>query len=354
MKTISNKLNNFLEQYLPFIGLTIGMIVFFLIYGYEILNPTVIDWLMQGDPAQIFLGWHFFRSEPFSFPIGLMTTYVHPSSTSIIFTSSIPLLAIPLKIIAPYLPPIFQYLGIWLLLCYALQGLFAVFLLKRFTTKHLLVLLGVCFFLLSPVLAHRAQVHLALCAHWIILAALYLYLGNYTLSTKIRWIALLAIALMVHFYLFVMAGVIFAGFLSKPLLDNFRSNWFSVFTISIVSIATLLMLMWILGYFVIGIAGAPGPEFGKHSMNIISPVNPFIKPTDPALLINPNKISSFLEPLPLLDYQTHEAFNYFGLGLILLLSVALYYLLSQKQLSIKKQHIPLACISILLLLQALE
>ena len=213
-----------MQKYIPIFGVSLGIFVFFNIYGYEILNPTFIEWTMKGDAAQHFLGWHFFRSEAWTFPLGTISSYMYPQGTSIVFTDSIPLLAIPLKLISSLLPPVFQYHGIWLLVCYILQGYFAVLLLRIVTNEPLLIFLGTLFFLLSPIMVQRAYPHEALSAHWIILASIYLYFQRDEINNRAKWIFLLIVAVMVHFYLFAMSFAIYVAYLLKALMENYKVN----------------------------------------------------------------------------------------------------------------------------------
>ena len=80
--------------------------------------------MYQDDPATHFLGWHFFRNEPWHLPLGLNWAYGMEMSSSIVYTDSIPLLALIFKPFSNYLPTLFQYTGLWILICFALQGTF--------------------------------------------------------------------------------------------------------------------------------------------------------------------------------------------------------------------------------------
>src|SRR5262245_2169292 len=222
-------MNSKVEQYTPIAGIALGGIVFFMMYGCKILEPTFVEWTLSGpDPAQHFLGWHFFRSEPWTFPLGTIKSYVYPEGTSLVYTDSIPLLAIPLKLVSAFLPPLFQFKGFWLLLCYLLQGYFAALLVSRILNHSIMNLLATLFFLLSPVLVARSYYHEALSAHWIILAALYLYFQVDSGTNRIRWVTLLILASMVHFYLLAMSFIILSGYLLRELLQDHKKNLGSV------------------------------------------------------------------------------------------------------------------------------
>jgi hypothetical protein len=127
----------------PLAGALTGGAFFVWIAGSRVIDPTEIGWVMQGDWRIHFLGWHFFRGEPWHWPPGRIEGYYHaPAGTAVGFTDSIPIAAFLLKPIAGWLPMPFQYLGLWLLLCFALQGAFGVRLARVWTQKPLLQLLG--------------------------------------------------------------------------------------------------------------------------------------------------------------------------------------------------------------------
>jgi len=103
-----------------------GFVIAFYLFGWEILNPKNISWLMaETDGAQYYLGWLFFRNEPWTFPLGLIQSYFAPIGTSIGLTDSLPLLAFPFKLVSGILPRDFQYFGIWIYVSYILQAVFA-------------------------------------------------------------------------------------------------------------------------------------------------------------------------------------------------------------------------------------
>ncbi|HTA75907.1 MAG TPA: DUF6311 domain-containing protein, partial [bacterium] len=88
----------------PFSGFFMGMVFFTSVFGFKILNPTYADWLFTGDSAQHYLGWEFFRNESWKNPLGLISSYGIPDGSSVVYTDSIPLLAIFFKIFKSILP----------------------------------------------------------------------------------------------------------------------------------------------------------------------------------------------------------------------------------------------------------
>ena len=64
----------------------LSAIVFCLIYGIKVINPTYTDWLLSGgDLSQHYLGWKAYRSSSWHFPIGMSDTLAYPNQTSIIY-----------------------------------------------------------------------------------------------------------------------------------------------------------------------------------------------------------------------------------------------------------------------------
>mgnify|MGYP006286010095 CR=1 FL=1 len=132
-----------------------AILAFLLIMGPYALIPTNIAWLSSGDPAQHYLGWAFYRHSPWTNPIGLNPDYGMDISSSIVYSDSIPLMAILLKPFSAWLPETFQYLGLWALLCFVLQGYFAYLLIGRMTKEPLLKILGAGFFIFAPAFLWR-------------------------------------------------------------------------------------------------------------------------------------------------------------------------------------------------------
>jgi hypothetical protein len=301
---------------------------FFAIAGPRFLDPTNIAWLVGGDPLQHYLGWAFYRNSPWSWPIGLNPAYGMDFSNSIVFTDSIPLLAIPFKAIALFLPEPFQYLGIWVLLCFVLQAYFAFRLIGLITNRASIQCLGCILFLFSPPLIFRLSLHESLMGHFIILAALYLNLRPRLdgVGFKARnaqlfgWIFLLSIAILTHFYFAVMVLVLWLADLCTRVRIAKKIS-FKDAAIEILTIVIFIgFIAWQAGYFAIEGASGATRGFGDFRTNLLA-------------LFNSRGWSYWLKPIPLRDSveaATGEGFQFLGAGSLLLVFTALYAVIRRR------------------------
>ena len=334
-------------------GGALGLIFFAAVYGVSILYPGNIGWLMVGDAGTHFIGWHFFRNEAWHFPLGAIHRYGMEIAASVVYSDSIPVLALVFKPFSKWLPEIFQYTGIWIALCYFLQGFFAWALMRRVSNDSLIQALGVSFFILSPILLFRGGAqHYALMGHWLILAAFVLYLSPSVRGLGWRWGGLALVAVLVHAYLAVMVLAICAadGF-RRFLLDRSISAAATLRFTLIVALFVALG-MWQGGYF--SAAGFVGGHSERYSMNLAAPF--MATPGIVGLESIPKEIqfSSFLPLHPFFTWEQYEGFNYLGLGVILLLLPGPYQLWRGYGQFALKPFLPLAGACLLLALYAIS
>lgn len=90
-----------------------------------------------GDAATNVAGWLFFRQDTWHFPMLKTDWLSYPEGTSVVFTDSIPLLVLPLKLIAGVLPANFHYFGLWNAASHLLQTTGAVLLIPSLGVRHL-------------------------------------------------------------------------------------------------------------------------------------------------------------------------------------------------------------------------
>ena len=304
------------------------------------VNPLNVAWLLrEGDSFQHYIGWHFFRQEPWGWPLGAVSTLATELSTSIVYTDSIPLYAIPLKLFHHWLPEQFQYLGLVIAINYCLNGLVACRLLLRVGVPAYAALIGALLISSLPIIILRGlgiQGHEALTAHWIILLAIELTLTaeKHRLNGAIRWLLLLTVAVLMHFYLFFMAGVFWAVwwlYLSyimvkraisardRPVRRHIVSVIYTYKEWWLLGLATpwvIFVVMWAAGYFYVDSQSSVSSGYSYYSAELLTFFNP-----NASVVVFHNRLASlsalFSGWLPAKEGQ-YEGTAYVGAGVLLL------------------------------------
>jgi len=316
----------------------LGPLVFFLLFDPRLLDPSYFRWLFWlPDPATQFLGWHFFRLEDWRLPPGAATNYGMDMGSSIVFTDSIPIAALLFKLARAALPDKFQYFGLWMLVCYTLQATFA-WLLSGIATRLVVSRLAItALFVLSPLLPDRAIGHYALMAHWLVLAALYLYLRASARLATASWCLLICGAALIHAYLlYLVLAVAFADAARRLWIDR-TATTFDIVRSTLVISAALLSTLWVAGYFRIPATSFSGGAeyYGRYAANLNA-------------LWNPQWGSLFLPGLPLIPGAEYEGFNYLGLGVLVMLPIAAFAWWRARPQRAARRYVPLAAVALLL------
>ena len=275
--------------------------------GTRPLDPTGIDWVMRGDWVPHHFGWAYFRAERWHWPPGTIHGYYAPLGSSIGLTDSIPLAAYLLKPLSAWLPQTFQYLGLWLLLCFALQGALGARLISRWSPSAVVQALGATLFVLVPTLLARVG-HAALCAHWLILWAMLVASRPSTRRFPVaEWAVIGLVSGMTQPYLAAMV-------LPLLLVAAVTGGGVPLATRGLAlgsAVAATVAGWWLSGLFVLQGAGSlTSGGLGYYSMNLLAPVSPY-------------GWSAMLPELPLAgDGQVYEGFQYLGLGILVLIATA--------------------------------
>ncbi len=327
-------------------GALAGVVLFFLVFDPRLVDPGYWIWLMEGDPATQYLGWRFFRAEPWHWPPGMIRSYGLEVGSAIVFTDSIPIAAFAAKLLSPFLPEPFQYFGLWALMCYALQGFFggmlAALASERPVERYAITLL----FVASLPVMDRAIGHFALMSHWLVLWGLWLALRpNRELSTG-QWVAVTCIASLVHAYLlYIVLALWVADVLRRRHFDAeprpSLGDW--VRHVTIVAMA-LVATMALAGYFLLPTHAVTGGAqyYGKYATNL----NAFW---------NPGWGSRFLPGLAVMKGAELEGHAYLGLGMLVLLPIALLTLIAPGSARPNvKPYVPLIAVGLLLWMLAVS
>jgi len=293
--------------------ITIAIVLLFLmVYGIRVLIPTDTGWIFtdSGDILQHYVGWEAFRYGKWLFPIGLTNMVSYPINVSVVFTDSIPILAVFFKLISFMLPKTFQYLGFYGLLCFVLQGILAAKIFKKYTDSKTNVIIASILFAIIPSMIFRMFYHTALASQWLILLALetlFLY-DEFNEGKKIYyiWGIISFLVSTIHLYYLLMCGIILLGYI---LLDILHTKKFKKSLILLgIYLSVALFFIWLLGGFT-NLSGNDDFGFGLFSYNLNG-------------LINSQGWSVFFDELPMTSYQ-YEGFSYLGLGVIILIVISI-------------------------------
>ena len=302
------------ERLLGLLALALaGGLLFASRFGLHILHPYQYSWLLplKTDRSYDFLHWLYYKESPPSFPVGVIEHFGFPQEVPLIYTTAIPLLAIPPKALDPILEAtVWQPYGWWLLLCWILQGAIGYQLLRSMGIRQFWIrVVGTSFFWLSPFLLTRID-HMALCAHWLPLGGLWLYFeSSWGFQKKMmRWFLLSALSLLSHPYF-----VLYALATGLALLWQGRTSWPTKGGWLLGYAAFLTGLLYLFGYFLFPTDSYVERGYGTFSANL----NTFFN--------NMGRTNAPLDFPIFTQGQYKEGFGYLGVGgLALVLLAALW------------------------------
>jgi Family of unknown function (DUF6311) len=279
-----------------------------LVLGLAPLNPRNLSWLW-GDLAQHYIAWELFRQDPrLHWPLTFTDRVGYPLGDSIAFMDPNPLLSILLKPLSPLLPTSFQYLGISAVLAVSLQFLIATRLFRLLLGRNLFgVLLPSLFFVMAPPLTARLAGHYALANHWLLVAALCLFVSlQKPVGDKNRKLVLFCgllggLAVGVHPYLALMVVVVVSAGVITAWWRH-RLRWKTAGAIfAAIGMACLLVTL-ALGLIRSG-GGYAASGYREYAMDLLAPIDPVYS-------------SLFLRPLS--SGAAWEGYNYLGAGMLML------------------------------------
>ncbi len=275
-------------------------ILFVCFHDVAMLDPGNIGWLLRGtDNGENALGLHAWLNDPDA--RGFWTHLLNaPEGVSLLFTDSNPLTALLVKPFAPRGD--FQIIGLWFLLCLVLHLGFARALLAPYAATSLGLWCGVLLLTLLPTLFVR-QLHANLCAHWLILWALWIHVSPHRAGNWRWWLPVMAVAAMIHAYLLVMVACIWGS----AMLERFVQGAPARLRLVTGAVATFGVTVGIVLLLVGGGALVSTGSFGRYGMPLDAPWNPALAGMSPFLPAHPQAV----------DRQV-EAFQYLGAGILLL------------------------------------
>lgn len=262
----------------------------------------------SGDSLQHLTGLNYFVQDEWRFPLlDVPDLAFAEGGGNIIYTDSLPLLALPAKLLYQIHPVLPDYFGFWLLVCFAMQPIaFCWVLRQRENLTARTALLGSIFALAIPAFLARYG-HISLCSHFLILFAIGAYLAGRKDSRRgsvlLGLLALLG--MLVTAYIFAMVFGFFAVHLARSWQSGQKSLRRAAAEGGILILA-VVAVGWILGYWEFGRYNPPVSGYGILSMNLLSPFWPWN-----------SGIFSALPPSPDATGGQYEGWNYLGLGILI-------------------------------------
>lgn len=307
----------------------------------SILNIRDVKWLLVGDTATYYLSWEFFRKTPvLQWPLGRNPNFGAGFDSSVVYSDSLPLVALVLKPFSKLISGDLQFLGWWLFLCFILQAYFALKLLTLLNVSRLVYVVSLPFFVLNPAFIDRTTFrgygHLSLTAHWLLLAAMYLFSARATRHRS--WLVLAVGAVGINFYCFVMVF----GFTlvwsatqvlkSKPRIHKIWNEIAFLFG----TLVCCVGLLFLLGGFVGSTFSDSG--LGQNRTTLFS----LVDSSTPSG-------NTWSVALPPLDISTpagaDEGFGYLGSGLFVLTPIAVLAVLRRFSMRNIKQALPMGLVA---------
>ncbi|WP_375398338.1 DUF6311 domain-containing protein [uncultured Sphingomonas sp.] len=278
------------------------------------MHPAILDvrnvgWLLDGsDRGQTAIGLAAYLRGG-SWPALHNPLLLAPEGLPLSLTDSNPLLGLLCRPLG--LPADWQVIGWWLLVCVVLQVAFANALLRRHVADPLALFLGTALVSFSPTLIARYG-HVNLCAHWTILWALWIFVDETRAKQPAWWMAVIGVSLLIHPYLAVMTGAIWASAVIRLIiLHRDRS---SIMIAAGAVAASVLAIAWWLG--LIGQSLVSSGTYGRFGIALDGLWNPG----------NPD-YSALLPGVAASPAQGFEGFNYLGAGMLVLVALAVIALL---------------------------
>ena len=287
-------------------------------FGFDIASAHSEFWARpKGDMAVMTASYEAFIRQPWHWPLTTVSG-LGDKPISIVFTDSIPWLAIALK--ATGLWRVLHPMGFFLLASYVLQVWSMIGLLRALgVTDRWVLLLGGLLSLMFPAWIARQFGHVALSGHWIILVGLTLSVRSIreglTWKRAACFAGLFALIVGVHAYHLPPVAAAFGAALLAELLQRRAGGWLRVIGAVAMAITALAVSTWILDYHDgRGLTGG-ATALGVYSMNLVGPFWPQASKLAGQLWTG----SWYTGVVDANGAQSFEGYQYLGGGVLLLI-----------------------------------
>jgi len=269
------------------------------------------------DLGEVVVGYHYLMLTPWGWPLLFAPNLGAPDGTNIFWLDAVPWVSLLGKLAFSLTGDQLNLIGLYDLACFVLPGVVMTALFFAAGQRSLLAAVTATVFGdAAPVLIFRWP-GLALSAHFLVIAALALYIATRSQpagwSTAWRWTALLVLAVLTNMYLFLMVGCCWAATALQRWLQP-RTNRPRLLLEAAAAVAAVFVVTVATGIASHDLRyGASGAALlGANSMNLVSMIVPQHSGVIP----------------PLAHYQVGmrsqgEGFAWLGMGALMLLLLSL-------------------------------
>jgi len=304
----------------------------------------------ESDRATALIGYLYFVADAWRLPLYHIATLNVPEGASVIFTDSIPLVALAMKVLHAFGVPPWNYFGAWLLCCYALNGMAMTLVLWHAGIRSKAVAVVAALLAAGmPVLLHRWY-HFSLCGQFLILLALACYVAvaraRRPASALTAAAVLVVVSLGVNPYLCAMVLALYVAALARA--AGGAVSWRRAVSHFALTCVVLVALSVLLGYVSFDGQRLAAGGFGHFSANLLSPFASSLSALAPDAWERLRSAEAAGSAWPFFDRawpdatggQYIEGFGYLGIGLLLLCALHVPYVIRHGG-ALARRHGPL-------------
>lgn len=229
----------------------------------------------RGDIAGGQIGWQYYAREEWRLPLFAVESHNQPEGSVLTLSDSLPLLALPAKIIYKLTGWMPVYIGFWIALCFALQAICASRLLSALEIRDIPTqVAGILLFCYVPIMFIRIG-HATLIGHFLLLIALERYVtAKRTGLSRRGWAALCALpvlGVLMNPNMVAMSAI----FVLVTVVDQWRERRIDIHgaLLRLGGSAAATVAVGLIGGLFRG-GGQPNLDYGVFSLNLAAPFVP--------------------------------------------------------------------------------
>jgi hypothetical protein len=231
------------------------------------------------DMAQALTGYRYLAAAPWMLPFLQVPNLAPPDGTNAFLMDAVPLAGLIGRLAGLVAGHPVNLLGGFLALCLVLPGVAMSLLFWRAGARGpIAAIVAACLVDFTPILLFEWG-HISLTAHCLIILGLALCVPGRghdgERRTQGAWLALLAVTLLIHIYLFVMVGALWFAYMAQAGIDRRLSPGRLVVEV-LVTVSLIMLLGYAAGIVSSQINEGGTMQFGIFSVNLGSPFVPYL------------------------------------------------------------------------------